>query len=129
MPQTINEFSFYDPAQQTMRNGKIIRNMSQFATGFKYLGFIYGDNPYSIIKNPAVKNGRKCIVIKESFGNAWVPFLADHFEEVIIIDYRSYKESVIDLAKQEGVTDVVFINNLEAISDIYIMDVLGNICR
>ena len=129
VPQTINEFSFYDPAQQTMRHGKIVRNMSEFATAFKYLGFIYGDNPYSVIENPAVKNGRSCIVIKESFGNTFVPFLADHYEKVIIIDYRTYKDSVVELAKQEGITDVLFINNLEAISDIYIMDVLGNICR
>ena len=128
-PHTVEWFRFFDTAQGVYREGRIIRNMSEFNNTFKYLGFIYGDNPISIIENQTVTNGRKCIVIKESFGNAWVPFLADHFEKVIIIDYRSYKESVIDLAKEEGVTDVVFINNLEAISDKSVMDVLGNICR
>ena len=128
-PHTVEWFRFFDTAQGVYREGRIIRNMSEFDPTFKYLGFIYGDNPISIIENKTVENGRKCIVIKESFGNAWVPFLADHFEKVIVIDYRTYKESVIDLAKEEGVTDVVFINNLEAISDKQVMDVLGNICR
>ena len=82
-----------------------------------------------MIENPNVHNGRSCIVVKESFGNAWIPFLADHYERVLVVDYRSYKDSVIDLAKQENITDLVFINNLEAISDVWIMDVLGNICR
>ena len=129
VPLTINNFSFYDTAAGTMRSGKLIRNMSEFGPSVGYLGFIYGDNPYSVIENPNVHNGRSCIVVKESFGNAWIPFLADHYERIIVIDYRSYKDSVIDLAKQEKITDLVFINNLEAISDVWIMDVLGNICR
>ena len=135
-PLTCNDMRFFDNYIKDMRDGKIVREMSPFGNTLKYLGFIYGDNPLTIIESPEVHNGEKCIVIKESFGNAWVPFLTDHYEKIIILDYRDYNSdsecfigNVIDLAKSEQVTDVIFINNLEAISDSYIMDVMGNICK
>ena len=129
VPLTTNEFSFYDDTLNTMRTGKIIRNMSQFDNKYGYMGFIYGDNSYSIITNPSVKNGRKALVVKESFGNCFVPFLADHFEEVVIVDYRYYKSSIPALAREHGSTDVVFVNNLEALSDIQTTKVLLDKCR
>ena len=135
-PLTCNTMQFFDNALKVMREGVIVRDMNPFADTLKYLGFIYGDNPLTIIENPEVKNGEKCIVIKESFGNAWIPFLTDHYEKIIVLDYRYYNSenesfmgNVVDLAKDEEVTDVIFINNLEAISDSWIMDVMGNICK
>lgn len=135
-PLTCNDMKFFDNSLKVMRDGVIVREMNQFANTLKYLGFIYGDNPLTIIESPAVHNGEKCIVIKESFGNAWIPFLTDHYEKIIVLDYRTYNSenesfmgNVVDLAKSEEVTDVIFINNLEAISDSWIMDVMGNICK
>ena len=32
-----------------------------------------GDNPFTVIENPEVSNGQSGIVVKESFGNAFVP--------------------------------------------------------
>ena len=136
VPLTCNSMKFFDNSLKVMRDGVIVREMSPFPDTLKYLGFIYGDNPLTIIENPEVHNGEKCIIIKESFGNAWIPFLTDHYEKIIVLDYRDYNSknegfigNVIDLAKSEKATDVIFINNLEAISDSYIMDVMGNICK
>lgn len=39
----------------------------------------------------------------------------DHYETIYIIDQRYYKNSVIELAKKNKVTDVIFANNLSAI--------------
>ncbi|MBQ6551456.1 MAG: hypothetical protein IJL78_08625 [Lachnospiraceae bacterium] len=135
-PLTCNDMKFYDNSQKTMRNGYIVRDMNAFGPTLKFYGFIYGDNPLTVIESPEVHNGEKCIVIKESFGNCWVPFLTDHYEKIYILDYRTYNSengsfigNVVDLAKEENVTDVVFINNLEAISASWIMDVMGNICK
>ena len=66
-----------------------------------------------------LSDGSKCIVVKESFGNAFVPFLVDHYQTVYVIDYRYYSGSVSALAKANGVTDVIFANNLSAIRGSY----------
>ena len=44
-----------------------------------YMIFMDGDN-YSIKINSDVKNGRTCVVFKDSFGNALVPMLLSSFE-------------------------------------------------
>ena len=65
---------------------EIISDMSAAARGSKYLTFIKGDRPFSIITNPALADNSACIVIKESFGNAFVPFLVGHYQSVYIVD-------------------------------------------
>lgn len=132
-PIVTNRFSFMDDSLGQMREGNMVRDMSDsniFTIHQKYLSYIYGDNSYSVAENPEIKNGRKCIVVKESFGNCWAPFLVDHYEKLMIVDYRTYSDSIVELAKAEGATDIIFINNLEAISDLWTMEErLGKICK
>ena len=54
--------------------------------------------------------------------------MIDHYETLIVIDYRYNTDSLIELAKQYDSPDIVFVNNLEAISDLYVMEQLGGIC-
>ncbi len=82
----------------------------------KYSMFISGDNPISHIVSDTVKNGRIAIVTKESYGNAVVPFLTDHFEQIYVIDPRQFNANgkpslnLISFAAQVGATDVICIN-------------------
>lgn len=105
----------------TQNNGEllywnIITDVSSWVSSSKYNTFIGGDNPFSVIKNPTITDGSSCVVIKESFGNAFVPFLVDHYQYVYVIDYRYYKGSLTDFVKQNNVQDVIFINNISATS-------------
>lgn len=102
-------------------NWPIVNDVSSYSAGNKYSCFIGGDNPYSVIDNPAVQDGSICLVIKESFGNALVPFLVDHYQKIIVVDYRYYQDNLIQLARNNNVTDVIFANNIEAISGKQIM--------
>lgn len=55
----------------------------------KYTTFIGGDMP--IIKyTTSVKNGEKAVIIKESYGNAFATWAVNNYEEVYIIDPRSW---------------------------------------
>lgn len=128
-PLSTNELRFYDEEQKTFRDGKAIRNLKDFHPRYGYMGYIYGDHAVSYMKNPTLKNGRRCLVVKESFGNCFAPFLIDHYEEVVIVDYRYLEDRIVKYALEEGVTDVVFLNNLEAVSDNYVMNVLYDRCR
>ncbi len=127
-PDTVNAYhpvsstaamKYGDSENSTLTGGKVIFDESTAAASLKYGTFIMGDNPYTVIENPEVSSGESCIVVKESFGNALVPFLVDHYQTVYVIDYRYYSGSVSALAKAKGVTDVLFVNNLSAIRGSY----------
>jgi len=78
----------------------IINDVSDYAPGVKYSCFIGGDNPFSWINNPDITDGSSCVVIKESYGNAFVPFLVDHYQMVYVVDYRYYEDNLIDFVKE-----------------------------
>ena len=75
----------------------------------KYLAFIQGDNPLVRFQT-SLKNGRKVVVLKESFGNALVPFLLNHYEEVYVIDPRSLTADLPEFIRANGIQDVLIIN-------------------
>ncbi len=102
-----------------LTGGKVIFDESTASASLKYGTFIMGDNPYTVIENPDITDGSACIVVKESFGNAFVPFLVDHYQTVYVVDYRYYTGSVTALAESKNVTDVLFVNNLSAIRGSY----------
>lgn len=80
----------------------------------KYNCFIAGDNPISEIHNPEKTDGSSVVVVKESFGNAFVPFLVDSYEYVYVLDYRYYDGSLYDLVDEKDIDDVIFVNNVIA---------------
>ena len=106
---------------------KIIIDVSNYDADMKYNTFIGGDNPYTVIKNPEVEDGSTCVVVKESFGNAMVPYLVDHYSTVYVLDYRYWSGSLKSFVRNNGVQDVIFINNLSAIRSSYLMGKLQGI--
>ncbi|MCD7980822.1 MAG: hypothetical protein LUF32_00640 [Clostridiales bacterium] len=111
----------------------VIYDVSSWESSAKYSTFAAGDNYFGQIYNPTLSDGSACVVIKESFGNAFIPFLVDHYEYVYIVDYRYfhnyylYDNSVCALVEDKGITDVIFINNVEAMDSknkVSLMDAL-----
>jgi hypothetical protein len=81
----------------------------EFASGPNSYGvFLGGDIPLLRV-DTEVKNGRKVLFIKNSFGNAFAPYLVSHYEEVYIIDYRYFNGSIKELIAKNGITDLVFL--------------------
>jgi hypothetical protein len=75
--------------------------------------FINGDNPLTVITTEN-KNGKTLMIFKESYGNAFVPFMIDYFEQIVVVDIREETKGTAALIEQYGVTDVIFINNCQA---------------
>ena len=94
----------------------IVRDTSSWSISSKYLAFIGGDQAFCEITNPDITDGSSIVVIKESFGNAFAPFLVENYHKVYVIDYRHYKKSISAFVKNYGVQDVLYINNISAIS-------------
>lgn len=105
----------------------VIANGKKYSLQLKYCAFLAGDNPYTVIHNKKIKDGSSCIVVKESYGNAFVPYLADHYEKIYVIDYRYWKGSVSGLAKKQKVQDVIFINNISMTRNAYLIGKISQI--
>ena len=79
----------------------------------KYLTFMGGDHPIAIVETDT--QGPCILVIKESYGNALISWLTNHYSKIILIDPRQYygKNSDIDLAAfaaQQGVNQCLVVN-------------------
>ncbi len=80
----------------------------------KYLCFLGGDHPAATVETSV--DGPVCMVLKESYGNAFVPFLTSHYSKIIVIDPREFNRSgkpslnLAELAAQQGVDDLLVIN-------------------
>ena len=73
---------------------------------------VFLGSDYTLMKiETSVKNGKKIALIKNSFGNAFAPFLINHFETVFVIDYRYYDGNLTNLIKENNITDVVLLQN------------------
>jgi len=92
----------------------LVMDVSDYDQGMKYMAFAGGDNPYTKITNKDLNDGSACVVIKESFGNAFIPFLAPHYQNIYVVDYRYYGGSVPELVAQTNSTDVLILNNISA---------------
>lgn len=79
----------------------------------KYPVFLDGNHAYEKITNSDCKNGKKLLIIKDSFAHSLVPFLAADYSEIITVDMRYYKEPVSDVLKTEGITDTLIVYSLE----------------
>lgn len=82
-----------------------------------------GSNSYSVFLQgdlPIVKmetqhnNGRKIVIVKESYGNAFAPFLVNNYEKIIVVDQRYYTGDFVAMLKKEGINELLFINNIFA---------------
>lgn len=119
VPMGTNSITVLDKSTGQLTEYSIVNKATQAwypAANAKYNCFIAGDNPYSEIHNPSKNDGSSVVVVKESFGNAFVPFLVDSYEYVYVVDYRYYNGNLIDLVNSKKIDDVIFINNVIATS-------------
>ncbi|MCD8118280.1 MAG: hypothetical protein LUE29_02085 [Lachnospiraceae bacterium] len=93
---------------------RVIYDVTTWRNDSKYSCFIGGDNPFSVIENPEITDGSSVLLVKESFGNAFAPFLVDHYQYVYVIDFRYYSGHLEDVVDTYGIQDVIFMNNLNS---------------
>ncbi len=103
-------FTWYEPKRDYTayyydQNYKLKFEGSLFSGSETYSKFIHGDS-YAVRVETGVTNGRKLLVIKDSFGNALVPFLLAGFEEVYVVDYRKFNCNILEFIEENGITDV-----------------------
>ena len=76
-----------------------------------YCVFMGGDlNTTSVVTQ--IRNGRRLLILKDSYGNALPSNLFSSFEEIHVVDCRYFLQNMIDFVKTHGITDILFANNL-----------------
>ncbi|MBQ6677371.1 MAG: hypothetical protein IJM71_04915 [Clostridia bacterium] len=79
-----------------------------------YAAFLCGDNPYTVINVPENPQDLNILVLKDSFGNAFIPFLSENYGNIYVVDTRYSAFNIKDLLGDIHFTDILFVNNLEA---------------
>lgn len=102
-----NEYTIYTSGGATLKWDIINEAYGKISN--KYMMFMSGDNPLAVI-DTALENGKKALVFKDSYGNAFIPFLISHYDEIHVIDPRHYQKGAITYAKENEIDDVLFLN-------------------
>ena len=122
IPKGTNDEYIYDAngGDRTLYRGGVVRRDTDTfyaAAASKYNCFLMGDHPLIEIHNENISADRKgtaVLLVKESFGNAFAPFLVDGYEYVYVVDYRYYNGTLSELVDAKGIDDVIFLNNVVA---------------
>lgn len=73
----------------------------------KYSAFLGGNQPLCVIKNKAIPDGGKILLVRDSYSDSLAPFLAQRFSEVHLMDLRHYHGSVSGYAEEQQVDEIV----------------------
>lgn len=92
----------------------ILQDASHRDTNAKYL--VFGTD-YSLnhVVNHSLADAPDCLVIKDSFGNCFVPFLTQNFHNIYSVDYRKFRNiPLTQFVEQYGVEYVIFMPYMTA---------------
>jgi len=76
-----------------------------------YCTFMGGDTKITQVRT-STKNGRRVMILKDSFGNAIPGYLFFSFEEVHVVDARYFTKNMADYVRENKITDILFANNI-----------------
>lgn len=90
----------------------VVNDVTSYGSSMKYGTFAGGDQPYNVVENPEITDGSACLVIKDSYGNALIPYLVDHYQYLYWVDFRHYKGSIYDLVEEKNIKDVLVLQQI-----------------
>lgn len=79
--------------------------------GGAYCTFMGGDTKITQVRT-STKNGRRVLILKDSFGNALPGYLFGSFEEVHVVDSRYFTKNMVQYVHDNKITDILFANNI-----------------
>lgn len=80
-------------------------------SGAAYCTFMGGDQLLAKVET-GTKNGRRVVIIKDSYGNPIPSFLFYSFEEIHVVDFRYFSHNIKKYCAENRITDLVFAFNI-----------------
>lgn len=75
-----------------------------------YTVFGGSNHPMYTIKTPT-KSSKRLLLVKDSYANSFIPFLAQSYREIVVVDPRYFFDNIDDIIKAEEITEVMFLYN------------------
>lgn len=82
----------------------------------KYRVFLKGNYPLTRIST-GQKNGKRLLLVKDSYANTFVQFLMEDYEEILMVDPRYFRQNLETFAKEEKVTDVLLLYQVKKFAE------------
>lgn len=94
----------------------------KFAVRDKYAAFLYGNNGLTVIKSGNSKARRegevsRVLVVKDSYGNCFAPFLTYSYDEVWVADLRNMTFKVSEVLAENRFDDVLILYNFDTFQE------------
>jgi hypothetical protein len=110
-----DRLEFIDPNIHSYRVGDrifdSIIDRKKLSTHDKYGAFLHGNIGLSTIIVNESENPSRLLVIKDSYANSLIPFLTEHFDEIVIVDLRHFSGSLSAIMQSESFNQILFIQN------------------
>lgn len=78
-------------------------------TDQKYGVFLGGDSKLVKIETDNIY-GRNIVVLKDSYANAFIPFLIQAYDNIVVVDPRLFEGTIDDVIAEHEITDILFLN-------------------
>ncbi|MEK3879406.1 DHHW family protein [Paenibacillus sp. FSL M7-0420] len=82
----------------------------------KYTVFFNGNHGLLRITTGSAE-GRRLLIVKDSYANSLIPFLTLHFSEIDVIDLRYYEGDVLKLMEERQIGDMLILYNIATFSE------------
>ena len=96
--------------EETLIDWSILKNKSYYKISH-YLAYMYGDRGLTEIHNELIDNGKKILLVKDSFADVVSPFIALENEYLSIIDLRYFNGSLKSYIKEYNPDIVIIMYN------------------
>lgn len=73
-----------------------------------YEVFFGGNHGLLKIKTPTTEN-KRLLVLKDSYANCFLPFLAPYYREIVVVDPRYYYGDLSELMETESINEVLYL--------------------
>lgn len=108
----------------------LLSDMSQSDVGTKYMCFLAGDHALSVVTNDSIPDAPNCLIVKDSYGNCFVPFMTQNYHKVYAIDYRKYYAMKLSkFVDQYDIQDVFLMPNLGACQNAQVNDLIDDLYK
>lgn len=81
----------------------------------KYSYFLGQNKALLEIQNKSIDNNKKILIVKDSYANSMVPFIAQKYEFTYVIDPRLYRLDVSDYVKENEIDEVLLVYNVKTV--------------
>ncbi len=119
-PDYLEVWDLGEPVKVTFKeNGDV--HSSMFFTEHlkqkdKYPVYLDGNHGYVKIENTQAKTQKNLLIVRDSYGQNFAPFLAHNYKNIYMLDMRYYRKSVSSLVKDAQIDEILYLFGIDTIT-------------